>query len=156
MDSLFTGSVQSWLAVAAATLSPLIALIVGFEGVRQASRAAIELPTAKSATTLLRLLSSGDATRLPSTQYSPDACEEFAQTERLGHIVIGRTTRSRKLPSVIVGCEVETQPIEPKNLYDGHRHPPGPLGHALRPTLWASEPYWSTCRHAVGQLDTYG
>ena len=89
MDSLFTGSVQSWLAVAAATLSPLIALIVGFEGVRQASRAAIELPTAKSATTLLRLLSSGDATRLPSTQYSPDACEEFAQTERLGHIVVG-------------------------------------------------------------------
>jgi hypothetical protein len=32
MDSLLTGSVQSWLAVAAATLSPLIALIVGFEG----------------------------------------------------------------------------------------------------------------------------
>ena len=76
----------SWLAVGVTTLSPLIALIVGFEGVRQASRAAIELPTAKSATTLLRLLSSGDATRLPSTQYSPDACEEFAQTERLGHI----------------------------------------------------------------------
>jgi hypothetical protein len=32
MDSLFSGSVQSWLVVAAATLSPLIALIVGFEG----------------------------------------------------------------------------------------------------------------------------
>ena len=32
MDSFFTGSVQSWLAVAATTLSPLIALIVGFEG----------------------------------------------------------------------------------------------------------------------------
>jgi hypothetical protein len=32
MGSLFTGSVQSWLAVAPATLSPLIALIVGFEG----------------------------------------------------------------------------------------------------------------------------
>jgi len=32
MDSLLTGSVQSWLAVTAATLSPLIALIVGFEG----------------------------------------------------------------------------------------------------------------------------
>ena len=32
MDSLFTGSVQFWLAVAAATLSPLTALIVGFEG----------------------------------------------------------------------------------------------------------------------------
>lgn len=31
MDNLLTGSVQSWLA-AAATLSPLIALIVGFEG----------------------------------------------------------------------------------------------------------------------------
>jgi hypothetical protein len=32
MDSLPTGSVQSWLAVAAATLSPLIALLVGFVG----------------------------------------------------------------------------------------------------------------------------
>jgi hypothetical protein len=32
MDSLPIGSVQSWLAVAATTLSPLIALIVGFEG----------------------------------------------------------------------------------------------------------------------------
>jgi hypothetical protein len=32
MDSLFTGAVQSWLAVAAATVSPLTALIVGFEG----------------------------------------------------------------------------------------------------------------------------
>ena len=32
MYSFFTGSVQSWLAVAAATLSPLIALIVVFEG----------------------------------------------------------------------------------------------------------------------------
>jgi hypothetical protein len=32
MDSLFTGSVQSWLAVVATTLSPLIALMVGFEG----------------------------------------------------------------------------------------------------------------------------
>ena len=32
MDSLFTGSVQSWFAVVVATLSPLIALIVGFEG----------------------------------------------------------------------------------------------------------------------------
>jgi hypothetical protein len=32
MDSLFTGSVQSWIGVAAATLGPLIALIVGFEG----------------------------------------------------------------------------------------------------------------------------
>jgi len=33
-----------------------------------------------------------------------------------------RTTRSRKLLSGIVGCEMERQPIEPKNLYDGHRH----------------------------------
>jgi hypothetical protein len=32
MDSLLTGSLQSWLAVVVATLSPLIALIVGFEG----------------------------------------------------------------------------------------------------------------------------
>jgi hypothetical protein len=32
MDNLLTGSVPSWLAVAAATLSPLIALMVGFEG----------------------------------------------------------------------------------------------------------------------------
>jgi hypothetical protein len=32
MDSFFTGSVQSWLAVAVATLSPPIALIVGFAG----------------------------------------------------------------------------------------------------------------------------
>ena len=32
MDSLPVGSMQSWLAVAVATLSPLIALIVGFEG----------------------------------------------------------------------------------------------------------------------------
>ena len=32
MESFFTGSVQSWLAVVVATLSPLIALIVGFEG----------------------------------------------------------------------------------------------------------------------------
>ena len=32
MDSLPIGSVQSWLAVAAETLGPLIALIVGFEG----------------------------------------------------------------------------------------------------------------------------
>jgi hypothetical protein len=32
MDSLLTGSVQSWLAVVVATFSPLIALIVGFEG----------------------------------------------------------------------------------------------------------------------------
>jgi hypothetical protein len=32
MDSLPIGSAQSWLAVAATTLGPLIALIVGFEG----------------------------------------------------------------------------------------------------------------------------
>jgi hypothetical protein len=32
MGSLFTGSVQSWPAVALTTLGPLIALIVGFEG----------------------------------------------------------------------------------------------------------------------------
>ena len=32
MDSFPIGSVQSRLAVAATTLSPLIALIVGFEG----------------------------------------------------------------------------------------------------------------------------
>jgi hypothetical protein len=32
MDSFFTGSVQSWLAVVVVTLSPLVALIVGFEG----------------------------------------------------------------------------------------------------------------------------
>jgi hypothetical protein len=32
MDSLFTGSVQSWFAVVVATLSPLTALIAGFEG----------------------------------------------------------------------------------------------------------------------------
>ena len=32
MDSLPVGSMQSWLAVAVATLSPLIALVVGFEG----------------------------------------------------------------------------------------------------------------------------
>jgi hypothetical protein len=61
----------------------------GAARVRQASRATIELPTAKSAATLLQLLSRGDATRLPPTQYSPDARDEFAQTERLGHIVIG-------------------------------------------------------------------
>ena len=84
MDSFFTGSVQSWLPVAAATLSPLIALIVGFEGVRQASRAAIELPTAKSATTLLGFPSRGDATRLPPAQHSTDARKQFAKTEWLG------------------------------------------------------------------------
>jgi len=32
MDSLPIGSVQSWLDMAAATIGPLIALIVGFEG----------------------------------------------------------------------------------------------------------------------------
>jgi hypothetical protein len=32
MDSFFSGSVQSWLAVAVTTLGPLIALMVGFEG----------------------------------------------------------------------------------------------------------------------------
>jgi hypothetical protein len=32
MDSLPIGSAQSWLAVVVASLSPLIALIVGFEG----------------------------------------------------------------------------------------------------------------------------
>ncbi|MGA7264974.1 MAG: hypothetical protein WA709_32080 [Stellaceae bacterium] len=32
MDGFFTGSVQSWLAVVVATLGPLVALIVGFEG----------------------------------------------------------------------------------------------------------------------------
>jgi hypothetical protein len=32
MDSFPIGSVQSWLAVVVASLSPLIALIVGFEG----------------------------------------------------------------------------------------------------------------------------
>ena len=32
MDSFFTGSVPAWLAVVVAILSPLIALIVGFEG----------------------------------------------------------------------------------------------------------------------------
>jgi hypothetical protein len=32
MDSLPIGSVQSWLAVVVATLGPLTALIVGFEG----------------------------------------------------------------------------------------------------------------------------
>jgi hypothetical protein len=32
MNSLLTGSVQSWLVVVVAPLSPLIALIVGFEG----------------------------------------------------------------------------------------------------------------------------
>jgi hypothetical protein len=32
MDILPIGSVQSWLAVVGTTLSPLIALIVGFEG----------------------------------------------------------------------------------------------------------------------------
>jgi hypothetical protein len=32
MDNLLTGSAQSWLAVVLATLSPLTALIVGFEG----------------------------------------------------------------------------------------------------------------------------
>ena len=32
MESFFTGSVQSWLTVAVTTLSPLMALIVGFEG----------------------------------------------------------------------------------------------------------------------------
>jgi hypothetical protein len=32
MEVLPTGSVQSWLAVVVATLSPLTALIVGFEG----------------------------------------------------------------------------------------------------------------------------
>ena len=32
MDSLPIGSVQSWLDMAAATIGPLIALLVGFEG----------------------------------------------------------------------------------------------------------------------------
>jgi hypothetical protein len=32
MDSFLTGSVQSWHAVVVATLSPVVALIVGFEG----------------------------------------------------------------------------------------------------------------------------
>jgi len=32
MDSLLIGSAQSWLDIAAATLGPLIALIVGFAG----------------------------------------------------------------------------------------------------------------------------
>jgi hypothetical protein len=32
MDSLPVGSVQSWLAVATATVSPVIALMVGFAG----------------------------------------------------------------------------------------------------------------------------
>jgi hypothetical protein len=32
MESLLTGSVQSWLTVVSATLGPLIALIIGFEG----------------------------------------------------------------------------------------------------------------------------
>jgi hypothetical protein len=32
MDSLPIGSAQSWLDMAATTLGPLIALIVGFEG----------------------------------------------------------------------------------------------------------------------------
>ena len=32
MDSLPTGSMQSWLAMAAAALSPLLALSVGFIG----------------------------------------------------------------------------------------------------------------------------
>jgi len=32
MDSLPIGSVQSWLAAATATVSPLIALMVGFAG----------------------------------------------------------------------------------------------------------------------------
>jgi len=32
MDSLPVGSAQSWLDVAASTIGPLIALIVGFEG----------------------------------------------------------------------------------------------------------------------------
>ena len=32
MDSLPMGAAQSWLAVAATILGPLIALIVGFEG----------------------------------------------------------------------------------------------------------------------------
>ncbi len=32
MDSLPTGSIQSWLIVAAAALGPLIALLVGFAG----------------------------------------------------------------------------------------------------------------------------
>jgi hypothetical protein len=32
MESLPTGSIQSWLIVAASALSPLIALLVGFAG----------------------------------------------------------------------------------------------------------------------------
>jgi hypothetical protein len=50
MDNLLTGSAQSWLAVVVATLSPLIALIVGFEGAgwllrrRQLSRTGAHAP----------------------------------------------------------------------------------------------------------------
>jgi hypothetical protein len=33
MDSLPTGSLQSWLVVVSAALSPLIALLVGFAGI---------------------------------------------------------------------------------------------------------------------------
>jgi hypothetical protein len=46
MDNLLAGSVESWFAVVVATLSPLVAFIVGFEGAdwllrrRQLGRAA--------------------------------------------------------------------------------------------------------------------
>jgi hypothetical protein len=50
MDSLPVGSVQSWLAVATATVSPLIALMIGFAGAdwlfrpRQLCRAGAHAP----------------------------------------------------------------------------------------------------------------
>jgi hypothetical protein len=55
----------------------------------QASRAAIELPTAKSVATLLGLSLRGDATRLPRAQHGPNARKKFPKTKWFGHIVIG-------------------------------------------------------------------
>src|SRR6202041_1135925 len=49
----------------------------------------------------LHPLSRRDATRLPSAQYSPDAGEEFAQTERLGHIVIGAEVQADHMIDLI-------------------------------------------------------
>ena len=41
-----------------------------------------------------------------------------------------RATHSRKLLSVFLGARWKGRPIEPKNLYDGHRHAVSRCGHS--------------------------
>ena len=73
----------------------------GAARVRQASRATIELPTAKSAATLLQLLSRGDATRLPPTQYSPDARDAIPRYREPAMALPARPpTPARALPAL--------------------------------------------------------